>query len=170
MTVVLVDYILKCVAFYSFKNVQDWLYVEHYLLHRTTTVHLVILMWITSCKISWGFAVNGMISSTVMWACCNVQCWTYCHKSHWKWKSNFLGMRSSTAFFTCVHSKNALLTSCQLSFLVPLSSFLAHLLAHSHILLLYFFLLILFVRSIGQNTTCMLCFVVFIIYMFCPNK
>ena len=42
--------------------------------HRTTTVHLVILMWITSCKISWVFAVNCMISnsSTVMWACCNV--------------------------------------------------------------------------------------------------
>ena len=34
--------------------------------------------------------------------------------------------------FTCVHSKNALLTSCQLYFLVPLSSFLAHLLALSH--------------------------------------
>ena len=32
--------------------------------------------------------------------------------------------------FTCVHSKNPLLTSRQLYFLVPLSSFLAHLLAH----------------------------------------
>ena len=40
--------------------------------HRTITVHLVILMWITSCKISWVFTVNCMISSTVMWACCNV--------------------------------------------------------------------------------------------------
>ena len=40
--------------------------------HRTTTVHLVILMWIISCKISWVFTVNCMISSTVMWACCNV--------------------------------------------------------------------------------------------------
>ena len=25
----------KCVAFYSFKNVQDWVYVEHYLLQQT---------------------------------------------------------------------------------------------------------------------------------------
>ena len=25
----------KCVAFYSFKNVQDWLYVERYLLQQT---------------------------------------------------------------------------------------------------------------------------------------
>ena len=40
--------------------------------HRTTTVYLVILMWITSCKISWVFTVNCMISNTVMWACCNV--------------------------------------------------------------------------------------------------
>ena len=40
--------------------------------HRTT-VHLVILMWITSCKISQVFTVNCMISSTVMWACCNIQ-------------------------------------------------------------------------------------------------
>ena len=40
--------------------------------HRTT-VHLVILMWITSCKISWVFKVNCMVSSTVMWACYNVQ-------------------------------------------------------------------------------------------------
>ena len=47
-------------AFYSFKNVQDWLYAECYPLqqimydnwHKTTTVHLVILMWTTSCKIS----------------------------------------------------------------------------------------------------------------------
>ena len=57
--------------------------------HRTTTVHLVILMWITSCKISWVFAVNCMISSTVMWACCNVldtYSW-YCHKSHWNCES-----------------------------------------------------------------------------------
>ena len=36
--------------------------------HRATTVDLVILMWITSCKISWVFTVN----CTVMWAC-NVQ-------------------------------------------------------------------------------------------------
>ena len=35
--------------------------------------------------------------------------------------------------FTCVHSKTALLTSCQLYLLVPLSSFLAHLLALNHI-------------------------------------
>ena len=40
--------------------------------HRTTTVYLVRLMCITSCKISWVFTVNYMISSTVMWACCNV--------------------------------------------------------------------------------------------------
>ena len=29
------NYVSKCVAFYSFKNVQDWLYVEHYLLQQT---------------------------------------------------------------------------------------------------------------------------------------
>ena len=34
---------------------------------------------------------------------------------------------------TRVHSENTLLTSCQLYFLVPLSSFLAHLSALSHI-------------------------------------
>ena len=56
----------SCIAYYSV-----W--------YRTTTVHLVIFMWITSCKFSWYFAVNCMISSRVMWA--------YCHKSHWR--SNF---------------------------------------------------------------------------------
>ena len=43
---------------------------------RTTTVHLVILMWIISCKIGWVFAVNCMISSTVMYrlvVMCNVE-------------------------------------------------------------------------------------------------
>ena len=103
--------------------------------HRTTTVHLVILMWITSCKISWVFAVNCMISSTVMWVCCNVLCSTSCHKSHWK--SNFSGTKSSTAFslhwwmtsHVFIKKMHYSLTSCQLYFLVPLSSFLAHLLA-----------------------------------------
>ena len=28
-------YVSKCAAFYSFKNVQDWLYVERYLLQQT---------------------------------------------------------------------------------------------------------------------------------------
>ena len=43
--------------------------------HRTTTVHLVILMWIISCKISWVFAVNCMVAA--QWrglvVMCNVQ-------------------------------------------------------------------------------------------------
>ena len=99
--------------------------------HRTTTVDLVILMWITSCKISWVFTVNFMISSTVMWAC---------YKSHWK--SNFSGTKSSTAFslhwwmtlHVLIQKIHYSLTSCQLHFPVPLSSFLAHLLALSHII------------------------------------
>jgi len=46
--------------------------------HRTTTVHLVILMWITFCKSFWVFAVNCMINTiTAQWCelvvMCNVQ-------------------------------------------------------------------------------------------------
>ena len=81
--------------------------------HRTTTVHWVILMWITFCKINWVFAVNCMISSTVMWACCNVQHLVANHTE----KSNFSGTKSSTAFslhwWMTSHvfiQKNALLT------------------------------------------------------------
>ena len=43
--------------------------------HRTTTVHSVIFMWITSCKISWVFAVNFLLAE--QWCglvvMCNVQ-------------------------------------------------------------------------------------------------
>ena len=74
--------------FYSLKNVQDWLYVEHYLLQQTMhsmllcvthnnnssfgNIHVIIFMWITACKFSWYFAVSCIISSTVMWTCCYV--------------------------------------------------------------------------------------------------
>ena len=58
-------------------------------------------------------------------------------------KSNFSGTKSSTAFslhwwmtsHVFIQKMHYSLTSCQLYFLVPLSSFLAHLLALSHILL-----------------------------------
>ena len=91
--------------------------------HRTTTVHLVILMWITSCKISWIFAVNCMISSTVMWACCNVQHFITNHTESQisqEWRaalpSPFTGGWLHMCSFIKMHYS---LTSCQLYILVP---------------------------------------------------
>ena len=57
------------------------------------------------------------------------------------WKSNFSGMKSSTAFslhwwmtsHVFIQKMHYSFTSCKLYFVVPLSSFLAHLLALSHI-------------------------------------
>ena len=107
--------------------------------HGTTTVHLVILMGITSCKISWVFAVNCMISSTVMWACCNVYV-QHIVTNHTESQISQERRAALPSPFTggwlhmCSFKKKKKkmhysLTFCQLYFLVPLSSFLAHLLA-----------------------------------------
>ena len=103
--------------------------------HRTITVHLVILMSITSCKISWVFAVICMISSTVMWACCNVQHLVTNNTESQISQEQRAALPSPFTggwLHMCSLKKKSLLTSCQFNFLVPLSSFLAHLLALSH--------------------------------------
>ena len=104
--------------------------------HRTTAVHMVILMWIISCKISWVFAVNCLISSTVIWACCNVQHLVTNHTESQISQERRAALPSPFTggwLHMCSLKKmHYLLTSCQLYFLVPLSSFLAHLLALSH--------------------------------------
>ena len=83
-------------------------------------------MWITSCscKFSWYFAVNCTV--LVMWL---VVMWDV-HKSHEHWRSNFSGMKSSTAFpfhwwmtsHVFIQKMHYSLTSCQFYYLVPLSS------------------------------------------------
>ena len=91
--------------------------------HRTTTVHFVIFMWITSCKIIWVFAVNFLLAE--QWCglvvMCNVQ----------HIVTNHTESQISQEWRAALPSpfNGGWLTSCQLYFLVPLSSFLAHLLA-----------------------------------------
>ena len=102
--------------------------------HRTTPVHLVILMWITSCKIITAWLAALWCGFVAM---CNVQHIVTNHTE----SQVYSGTKSSTAFslhwwmtlHVLIQKIHYSLTSCQLHFPVPLSSFLAHLLALSHI-------------------------------------
>ena len=95
--------------------------------HRTATVHLVIFMWITSCKFSWYFAVNCMISTQQQHSDVGLLllvlmlCVMFNILSQFtvNLEVKFLGneeqhchclLPSLVDDFTCIHSENALLT------------------------------------------------------------